>query len=198
MGALGLANQPPLPRDFPVLVPQPPLLLRLRKPGVAHGRERGGEYRAEGRGRQRTPRGPAGSWEGGQAGSISPPRSPSPRQYQTLRLLCTRRGAEDFPRTKPTAGVAVNFTAYNPLPYPSCQPRGCGRVRLVPGSMSWGWEERDGGWTDRLRTKMDTGARDAGPVEIPARDVGAPSRQGGHGPKSRLRGRRLEAEIGKG
>lgn len=124
MGAFGLAHQPPLPRDFPALVPQPPLLLRLRKPGVAHGRKRGDGYRAEGRGRQRTPRGPAGSWEGGQAGSISRPGSPSPRRHQTLRPLCTRRDAEDFPRTKPTAGVAANFTAYNPLPFPSCQPPG--------------------------------------------------------------------------
>lgn len=51
---------------------------------------------------------------------------------------------------------------------------------------------------DRLRPKMDTGARDAGPVEILAGEEGARSRHGGHGPKSRLRGRRLAAEIGEG
>lgn len=51
---------------------------------------------------------------------------------------------------------------------------------------------------DRLRPKMDTGVRDAGPAEIPAGEEGAQSRHRGRGPKSRLRGRRLAAEIGEG
>ena len=100
-------------------------MLGLRKPRVASGRKRGGGSRTAGRGRQRTPRGLAGSWRGGQAGSISWPGSPSPRGHQTLRPLRTGRGAEDFPRTQLTAGVAANFRAYNPhLPPASCQPPG--------------------------------------------------------------------------
>lgn len=68
----------------------------------------------------------------------------------------------------------------------------------MPGSVPWGWEERSGRWTDRLRPKMDTGARDVGPVEIPAGEEGALGRQAEHSPKSRLRGRGLAAEIGEG
>lgn len=38
----------------------------------------------------------------------------------------------------------------------------------MPSSMPWGWEERDGGWTESLRPKMDKGGRDAMPVEFPS------------------------------
>lgn len=50
----------------------------------------------------------------------------------------------------------------------------------------------------RLRPKMNKEGRDVGPVEIPAEGEGARTRHGGHGPKSRLRGRGLAAETGKG
>lgn len=172
------------------------LTLGLRKPGVVRER-RGGGSRAAGRGRQRTPRGRAGSWQGGQAGGISRPGRPSPRGQQTGRRFCTSRGAEDFPRlcprTKPTAGVVANFTAYSPPNYES--PQGCRRVRLVPGSKTGG------------------GRIGMGEAGVPAKDKrGSLPRvrwrprpeerileeQGGHGPNSRLRGRGLAAEIGKG
>lgn len=53
---------------------------------------------------------------------------------------------------------------------------------MVPRSIP---QEMGGeGWgMDRLRPMMDTGARDAGPVEIPAREDGARSRQWGTQPQ---------------
>lgn len=129
------------------------LTLGLRKPRAVR-EKRGGGSRAAGRGRQRTPRGRAGSWQGGHAGGISRPGRPSPRGQQTGRRFCTSRGAEDFPRlcprTKPTAGVVANFTAYSPPNHDS--PQGCRRVRLVPGSKTGGGRIGMGGRGFRPKT----------------------------------------------
>lgn len=69
--------------------------------------------------------GQAAGKAGRRAASLGP-GAPPPRGQQTGRPFCTSRGAEDFPRlcprTKPTAGVAANFTAYSPPK--SCQPPG--------------------------------------------------------------------------
>lgn len=140
--------------------------------------------------------GQAAGKAGRQAASLGP-GAPPPRGQQTGRRFCTSRGAEDFPRlcprTKPTAGVVANFTAYSPPNYES--PQGCRRVRLVPGSKTGG------------------GRIGMGEAGVPAKDKrGSLPRvrwrprpeekileeQGGHGPNSRLRGRGLAAEIGKG
>lgn len=136
---------------------------------------------------------PAAGEAGRQAASLGP-GAPPPGGQQTRRLLCTGRSAEDFPRpcprTKLTAGAAANFTAYNPLRImPALGLReGASGAQLY----DQGWEDRDGGWTDRLRPKMDTGVRDAGPVGISAGGEGARGRHGGHGPNSKLGGGDLQ------
>lgn len=141
---------------------------------------------------------PAAGKAGRQAASPGPGAPPHWRQ-QTLRPLDTsptpvaaRRtslGPSRPPEWPPTPHPTTPSPAYH------SSPQSCGRARSVPGSMPGvggeGW-----GWADRLWQKMDMGARDAGPVEIPAGEEGAPSRREGHGSKSRLRGRGLAAEIG--
>lgn len=143
-------------------------MLGLRKPRVARGRKRGGGSRTAGRGRQRTPRGPAGSWRGGQAGSISWPGSPSPRGHQTLRPLRTGRGAEDFPRTQLTAGVAANFRAYNPhLPPASCQPPGLREGAFGAQLYALGVEREEWGMDRETLTKDGQGRQGCGASRDP-------------------------------
>lgn len=93
--------------------------------------------------------------------------APPPRGQQTGRPFCTSRGAEDFPRlcprTKPTAGVAANFTAYSPPNH--ANPQGCRGVRLVPGSEAGGGRIGMGG---RVSGQRRTRESDAGPMEISA------------------------------
>ncbi|XP_032970372.1 collagen alpha-1(I) chain-like [Rhinolophus ferrumequinum] len=114
-------------------------------------------------------------------GQYLTPGSPSPRQYQTLRLLCTRRGAEDFPRTKPTAGVAANFTAYNPLPCPSCQPPGLRESAFGAWLYVLGQQERG-----PALAEATTGRKFAIPRRGPGRARGS-SRQPRGGPRLPLR-----------
>ena len=74
-----------------------------------------------------------------------PPRAPDPSPAPHWPW----RGG--LPSDPADCGSGRQLQSLQPAPSPHrVSPRGCGRVRLVPSSMPWGWKERNGGWTERL------------------------------------------------